>query len=74
MEKSEVEGDLLRWAQSLTLFAQREVEQYIRGIEQYCEELHAAGDSEEEVFAKMWDSEGGYAHPQPGSRLAMCGK
>jgi hypothetical protein len=58
-DKGIVISDFRQWAEALNSFAKAEVTSFVTGTEQYLQ----SADPE------PWSWEGGYHHPQPGSRL-----
>jgi len=66
-----------QWTYFINQFAYHEVSEYKVHIRDYLQRLTALGEQSEltleELKTHLWDSIGGYRHPQPGSRLIQCG-
>ena len=64
--------DLRTWVTAINEFARQEIEDYANNIESYVNHLNSLS-SWDDLKPFLWDSLGGYNHPQPGSRLIQCG-
>lgn len=60
------------WIAGLNAFVAAEMADYRQRTEEYLRSLGA--DHPGQAVDKIWESVGGYAHPQPGSRLLQYGK
>jgi hypothetical protein len=78
------------WIAGLNNFAAAEITDYKRNTEAFLQSLHSGSDAHinrtdsnaggegntglGNAIERIWETAGGYSHPQPGSRLVQYGK
>lgn len=61
--------DVHEWVREVNKFARSELDDFQNNIDSFLNSL----SSLDNAAVKIWDSESGYGHAQPGSRLIQCG-